>query len=370
MKQRILYLMHLPWGWVKQRPHFLAEHLVPYFDIDLFYRFYYVPFEGRLVRNAVQGGLRVIPFPVLPFNRFGWVADINALLIRTFLRRRISSYDIVWVTNPDMYEIVRPIISDNVRVVYDCMDNHLEFSLIKNNRQLYRRMQGAEWQLMREAQTVIASSGTLAQALVERYGLNRRIDIVNNAIFLSDSMQTQLERSVEDRIAAAQFKLVYIGTVASWMDMELLEAAVTKHNSVTIFLFGPSEASIPSHERIVHLGPIQHSQIYRVLDLADALFMPFKLDELIRGVNPVKLYEYIYSGKPTISVRYYESEKFSDYVHLYTGRDEFLMLLDELISGTLKAKKALDQCRDFAIANTWEVRAEQVSQLLDATSDP
>jgi hypothetical protein len=356
--------MHLPWGWVKQRPHFLAEHLNSYFDVDLLYRFYYVPFERKLVDNRVSSGLRVTPFPIIPLNRFGWVARINAFIVRSYLKRRISSYDIIWVTNPDMYEIVKPIIPLNTHLVYDCMDNHLEFSLIKNNRQLHHRILVAESQLMRDAQTVIASSDALSSVLIERYGVNRRIEVVNNAISLEDSCVVSIDEHIESCITRARFKLIYIGTIASWMDMDLLEAVVNANNDVTVFLFGPSETAIPIHERIIDMGPIQHCQVYQVMNQADALFMPFKVDNLILGVNPVKLYEYIYSGKPSFSVRYPETEKFDDYVYLYSDTEEFLVLLKKLLTGELGAKQPIELCSRFAKENTWEHRAKNVAEIL------
>ena len=37
MKQ-ILYLMHIPWGWIKQRPHFFAEKLAKDIIVDVKYK--------------------------------------------------------------------------------------------------------------------------------------------------------------------------------------------------------------------------------------------------------------------------------------------------------------------------------------------
>ena len=47
------------------------------------------------------------------------------------------------------------------------------------------------------------------------------------------------------------------------------------------------------------------------------LVMPFKLDDLVQAVNPVKLYEYVYSHKPAIAIHYAETEQFEQFVHLY-----------------------------------------------------
>ena len=35
---KILYLMHVPWGWIKQRPHFFAEYLANDFAVDVYFR--------------------------------------------------------------------------------------------------------------------------------------------------------------------------------------------------------------------------------------------------------------------------------------------------------------------------------------------
>ena len=37
-RKKILYLMNIPWGWVKQRPHFIAEYLSKDFIVDVYYK--------------------------------------------------------------------------------------------------------------------------------------------------------------------------------------------------------------------------------------------------------------------------------------------------------------------------------------------
>ena len=104
--KRILYLMHLPWDWIKQRPHFLAEELSSLCPVEVVYRFYRVPFEGKLVRNPRRQSLQVRPVVILPFNRFAPVAALNGLLLRAYLRRCIARFDVVWFTHPEMFEAV------------------------------------------------------------------------------------------------------------------------------------------------------------------------------------------------------------------------------------------------------------------------
>ena len=363
--KKILYLMHLPWGWIKQRPHFIAEHLTRYYAVDVAYRFYRVPLEGKLVRNAVLPGLALCPLVILPFNRFSPIAALNARIIRYHLKGNIGDYDIIWISHPEMFEAMEPIIPAGAKVVYDCMDNHLAFELVSRNPSLSRRIRDAEKRLLERSDVVIASSRNLQDTLMSRYGASREIEVVNNGIFLEGGGETQpLPTAVEAALATVSFKLVYIGTVARWLDFELLLATVAKFPELTIFLVGPCEVELPRHERIVHLGPIVHRQIYAVMAKSDVLIMPFKVDELILGVDPVKLYEYVYSGKPALAVAYPETGKFGDYVHLYRDRDEYFALLEGIVNGRVGAKRQRADCIRFAEENTWEKRVEQIVQTL------
>jgi hypothetical protein len=50
------------------------------------------------------------------------------------------------------------------------------------------------------------------------------------------------------------------------------------------------------------MGQNHTKEIKSIMAEADILFMPFQVTDLIQSVNPVKLYEYIYSNKASISV--------------------------------------------------------------------
>ena len=36
-RKKILYIMHVDWNWIKQRPHFIAEELTTWYDIKVVY---------------------------------------------------------------------------------------------------------------------------------------------------------------------------------------------------------------------------------------------------------------------------------------------------------------------------------------------
>ena len=99
------------------------------------------------------------------------------------------------------------------------------------------------------------------------------------------------------------------------------------------------------------------------MQYANVLVMPFKVNELIKSVNPVKLYEYIYTGKPVIASRYGETEYFLPYVKLYENSDEFIRLLTEIEDKSLDAEYK-NKCINFLSNNTWDIRARVISEYL------
>lgn len=97
------------------------------------------------------------------------------------------------------------------------------------------------------------------------------------------------------------------------------------------------------------------------MEQASALVMPFIVNELIRSVNPVKMYEYIYMEKPIIAPHYGEMEKFLPYVNLYHSNEEFMSLVTQLCEGELQiTTEKGKEMKAFAEKNTWESRYEEV----------
>lgn len=106
------------------------------------------------------------------------------------------------------------------------------------------------------------------------------------------------------------------------------------------------------------------------MEIVDALIMPFKITELIKSVNPVKLYEYIYMNKPIIAPLYPESVYFNDYVYLYNDIDELMQYFGRVSKGELKAKNTYESNLKFIKSNTWASRIKimqyEINQLICA----
>lgn len=352
---KILYLMNVPWGWIKQRPHFIAEQLSKNCEIDVVYKMTNtIKVDNTVDSSALSGSLksfRFIPFYKLPLlKHFNSVLNLINKIVFDLCVGNVDKYDVIWISSPILY----PLIANKKKnVVYDCMDDMIEIS---GGDTYVKRLVGEnEKKLFSRADIVFASSKYLSEKLYQRYGRSKEISIVNNAFsssILNDNISTNSKKTDE------VFTITYIGTISEWFDFNLLKATVSKFPNVRFKIFGPSYKELPDIERVEFPGAIAHNQIPDIMEQSDALIMPFVVNELIRSVNPVKLYEYIYSGKPIFAPYYGESSYFSEYVYLYSSGEEFFSQLKAVMNGDRMSD--INSMRKFVENNTWESRCTQI----------
>lgn len=356
--KKILYLMHLPWDWIKQRPHFLAEELGRFADVTVAYRYYRIPFSGQLLGNPVAPWIKVRPLVILPFNRFARVARINAAIMRFYLRRAVQECDIVWVTHPEMFVAIKDVIPASVQVVYDCMDNQKFFKSVVERTGQAGRVDVWERALLQRCDRVFASSAFLAKMLRDDYDYSGELTVVNNGISLSFAPEgSPLDEPFATAFSSPGFKLTFIGAIDSWVDFPLLARALAAYPNLTINLVGPNIVPVPLIDRLRHLGPIPHRLLAEVMRRSDALVMPFQVSTLVEAMDPVKLYEYAWSGKPSLASYYGETRKFAEFIQLYRDADEFMAILGRIMAGECPPRNATESAA-FGEAHSWARRAE------------
>lgn len=356
---KILYLMHVDWNWIKQRPHFIAEKLVENgSEVEVYYQ---QCFNKKLLTTNARENFIIKGIPRLPLSRFSVIEKINTFIYERFLANRLSQeiYDYVYLTHPILFS--KKI---NVPIIYDCMDDVLEFSSELNKK---KELFILEKQLVQHSSYVFFTSEHLKNTVLKRYSLDNvceKFFVNNNAIELP---KTHILESIKlggsDRI-----KFVYIGTITEWFDFNLLETLDKK--KYEFHLFGPVyNTSTDRQENLIFHGSVSREKIFSLMQAADILIMPFRVNRLIESVNPVKLYEYIFSCKPIISVKYGESLKFSDYVYLYEDGDakSFQDCVKKIEANGMKCKTSETDCKNFAENNTWNSRALEIKRQISET---
>ncbi|MGL5051564.1 MAG: hypothetical protein ACRC6E_13195 [Fusobacteriaceae bacterium] len=173
--RKILYLMHVDWGWIKQRPHFIAEELAENFRIVVFYS--YGKDRKKMKKNQTK--IPVYPFLKFPFRRkVKIIRYINEKFLKFlfYLIIKINKIDTVWITNPELYQYISSRL--NIEIFYDCMDDNIS---IESDEKYKIYLEAAERKLLEVSSKIFITSQNLIQKILKRYdNLN-----LENKIYLS-----------------------------------------------------------------------------------------------------------------------------------------------------------------------------------------
>ncbi len=357
---KILYLMHVNWHWIRQRPHVIAEMLAARHDVRLMH---YAMYRTRhhaaeLPPDMMHKVLHRIPGPLL--RRVPGLEHLDRSLLAYQVKREMMRFkpDCVFVLHPNFEPSVRDL--DGIKLVYDCMDDHLAFE-----GQGTPALAAAEQRLVCRADLTLFSSATLAERVSAR-ARPQRAAVLNNGV--SEEMVERASlHAVNGRAAetSAGPTLGYFGTISHWFDWPLMLRLLDELPQAKLKLAGPAETTIPEHPRVQYAGIIPHASLPDFAAECDALVMPFVVNRLIESVDPVKLYEYVALGLPSFAPRYRETERFEPFVALYGSADEAIARIGAVRIG-IPERPGRDAGRAFLASNTWTARGRQLLTALDA----
>lgn len=158
----------------------------------------------------------------------------------------------------------------------------------------------------------------------------------------------------------------YIGSVHEWIDLELIAWLATQRPAWSFLLVGHAAADVSALRALpnVHLvGAQPYSTLPAWAKSFDVAIIPYRLNRQVANANPLKLREYLATGKPIVSVRNREIEKFSDLIRIADDRPGFLAALDDTLASDTPALAAR---RMAAVAGqTWDAR---VATILDTVA--
>lgn len=351
MKKKILYLMPVDWGWIKQRPHFIAENLSAIFNVVVFY-----PYSmNRKVMTSNPTHLSKFPIITLPFKRYKIFDDMSMVLQKAIFSFVIKVYkpEYIWVSHPILYPYLPKVDPKKHKIIYDCMDDVLGFS---NLPRMKEKLKNAEEALLKKSDLVFVSSENLKRKVQERGCDQTKISVVRNG-YNGEILDTKPIKAKSSKI----FKLAYIGTISEWVNFQLIEESLKRLENIEFHFYGPTDCVVPTNKRIIFHGTVNHKLLYETIVDCDCLIMPFKINELILSVDPVKLYEYINFNKNIITIKYPEIERFGEFVHFYNDTEEFIEVVNQLIQDN-HVKYSEKQRIDFLKENNWAKRTEVVTE--------
>lgn len=245
---------------------------------------------------------------------------------------------------------------ENNKVIYDCMDEHSGFSNVTHD------LLDIEPELIKSADIVVASSEKLFNKVK---GLNPSAFLLRNAVEYEHFSQQPLQLAPE--LANSKGPVIgYIGAIADWFDIKLIQYLAERNKDWTFvlvghnYLNGVAPTEYPAN--MIFVGEKPYSELPQYLCGFDVCLIPFLVNELTLATNPVKVYEYLASGRPVVSTKLPELELIDQFVRLAGSPEEF----EQAIRLALKdnSEEVIKKRKEFAYLNTWEQRYKDLKIFL------
>jgi len=158
-----------------------------------------------------------------------------------------------------------------------------------------------------------------------------------------------------------------MGALYEWVDFELIRDLAASNKSWSLVMVGPKRpgrktVNLPN---IHYLGRKPYSVLPGYIQHFDVCIIPFRLSQTTLGSSPVKLYEYMASGKPVVSTDIPEAVKFREVIKIAGDSNGFAAHINYFLNeDPADRRRRLKLQLDTAKKNTWLDRYFRIKNLL------
>jgi glycosyltransferase involved in cell wall biosynthesis len=300
----------------------------------------------------------------LPLNMRSRTAHrVNSVLYRRemerLLRRLGSEQIILWAFFAQSLSVLELPFE---RVIYDCVDDWPSFFPDPREKAFVAAI---DEQLCRRADLVFVGSDPL---LKKKEPFQSRTFVVNHAADIAHfAKAADPQTAVPDDLSNIPGpRLGFVGMIDTIrFDAALIQRLADRSAAHIVIVGGTmpgAERLLPPHPRIHWLGMRTLDQLPAYLRGMDVLLMPYSLNEATRTIYPLKLYEYLATGKPVVTTAIPAVEPLRDLMYVSRSHEEFV---DNVAKALHESDVELMAARTaYASTRTWEAHVARKLELL------
>lgn len=348
--ERVIVLNSVPWDLkLKQRPHHLATEFAKagFFVVYLEY--------NNLLQN-----FRVIQDNLITVN--------SEVFVMELVKKCQRCYFLSPNNMPTRYTILKKVVDVGFEFIYDYLDEFHED--ISGDLSIQMEV----WNRLPELKPIIctATATRLYDDLKKHLGKEQKVVMARNAVIVEhfdfEKNKTATPPNDLKEIIKKQKPIVgFYGALAPWIDFKMLNEVAKNHQEWEFVYLGVdyngAAAELEEGKNVHNLGAKNYKNLPKYAKYFNVAMIPFKHGEIAKATSPVKLFEYMAAGLPTVCTRDLQECKGYEYVYISKDRNEFEKNIKLAI---LKYKeltvrqKLLEQAKE----NTWKKRVQEIIKSL------
>lgn len=159
----------------------------------------------------------------------------------------------------------------------------------------------------------------------------------------------------------------YVGVVDYRIDFELIKYIASALPDLNIEFVGRVEKSAKNEvvkvvSNVVFKGGVAYENVPECISTFDVCIIPFAHNEFTRNIYPIKINEYLATGKPVVTTDFANLQEFEHIVSICDSKEAFVAAIQRELSknNVVKEKERIALAR----TNSWENRAARFLDLI------
>jgi glycosyltransferase involved in cell wall biosynthesis len=301
------------------------------------------------------------------FHRQGWLRSASFRSRLKKARRRLISRG---ATRIALY-IWRDEYADALDLIehdWSCYHIDDEYSFAEQDLPTPTR----EEDLLRRVDQVIIHS----PALFEKKGhLNHNTALIPNGVDFRLFSTPHMEPT--DIASLPHPRVGYVGVIKKQLDFGLLIRLAGARPQYSFVLVGPvmnvlgrerQLATLRRFPNVHFLGGKPATDLPAYIQHFDVCLMCYEVNDYTRYIYPLKLHEYLATGRPIVSSPIETVQRFAQVVALASDEAEWLTAIDRAVREVDSEGTAAQARRAAARANDWDLLVEQIATLFAPTA--
>ena len=254
--------------------------------------------------------------------------------------------------HPYVTQMIEIANSFGWKTIYDVIDDWEEFSHCGQAEWYDKKV---ERRVANIVDVNIATAHVLKEKIQKDILLPKPYYIITNGV--DAERMKKAKRLPEYDFTKGTLQIGYFGHLTdAWFDWELIKQLAKNHMDWTFHMIGygaPEKLRVPNN--VILYGKKLPEELPKYAAYWDVAIIPFINNELTKGVNPIKVFEYLQLRLPVVASNMPEIAEYP-YVSIAIGYEEF----EAAIVSSAETVMEEEKVQSFIENNTWRKKCEEL----------